>query len=261
MGGVAADARAMSAQNVNANANAQGRMNAYRQGSVGVENRNVAVGRNGANGMAGGNGYGVMGQAGANGANGGMAGSYRVVGGSVNVNGMVGANGMNGVGSVGATGRGVAGMNGGNGMVGRSGMSGAAGRNGAAGMAGMAGRNGSAGMNGAGGYRVNNTQNSQTNVAGSRYAMQSTPNINVTRGGNASQRGYMPPRNANRQMPNPMNSLPNEDTMPTGPARGVGSINPIRTNAGGQIGGRGSYGRVQQQQGAYKNTAGTNDFI
>lgn len=241
MGGVAADARAMSAQNVNANANAQGRMNAYRQGSVGVENRNVAVGRNGANG--------------------GMAGSYRVVGGSVNVNGIGGANGMNGVGSVGATGRGVAGMNGGNGMVGRSGMSGAAGRNGAAGMAGMAGRNGSAGMNGAGGYRVNNTQNSQTNVAGSRYAMPSTPNISVTRGGNAGQRGYMPQRNANRQMPNPMNSLPNEDTMPTGPARGVGSINPIRTNAGGQIGGRGSYGRMQQQQGAYKNTAGTNDFI
>ena len=261
MGGVAADARAMSAQNVNANANAQGRMNAYRQGSVGVENRNVAVGRNGANGMAGGNGYGGMGQAGANGANGGMAGSYRVVGGSVNVNGMGGANGMNGVGSVGATGRGVAGMNGGNGMVGRSGMSGAAGRNGAAGMAGIAGRNGSAGMNGAGGYRVNNTQNSQTNIAGSRYAMPSTPNISVTRGGNASQRGYMPPRNANRQMPNPMNSLPNEDIMPTGPARGVGSINPIRTNAGGQIGGRGSYGRMQQQQGAYKNTAGTNDFV
>ena len=168
---------------------------------------------------------------------------------------------MNGVGSVGATGRGVAGMNGGNGMVGRSGMSGAAGRNGAAGMAGMAGRNGSAGMNGAGGYRVNNTQNSQTNVAGSRYAMPSTPNISVTRGGNASQRGYMPSRNANRQMPNPMNSLPNEDTMPTGPARGVGSINPIRTNAGGQIGGRGSYGRMQQQQGTYKNTAGTNDFV
>lgn len=241
MGGVAADARAMSAQNVNANANAQGRMNAYRQGSVGVENRNVAVGRNGANG--------------------GMAGSYRVVGGSVNVNGIGGANGMNGVGSVGATGRGVAGMNGGNGMVGRSGMSGAAGRNGAAGMAGMAGRNGSVGMNGAGGYRVNNTQNSQTNVAGSRYAMPSTPNISVTRGGNASQRGYMPSRNANRQMPNPMSSLPNEDTMPTGPARGVGSINPIRTNAGGQIGGRGSYGRMQQQQGAYKNTAGTNDFV
>ena len=130
-----------------------------------------------------------------------------------------------------------------------------------AGMAGMAGRNGSAGMNGAGRYRVNNTQNSQTNIAGSRYAMPSTPNISVTRGGNASQRGYMPPRNANRQMPNPMNSLPNEDTMPTGPARGVGSINPIRTNAGGQIGGRGSYGRMQQQQGAYKNTAGTNDFI
>ena len=261
MGGVAADSRAMSAQNVNANANAQGRMNAYRQGSVGVENRNVAVGRNGANGMAGGNGYGVMGQAGANGANGGMAGSYRVVGGSVNVNGIGGANGMNGVGSVGATGRGVAGMNGGNGMVGRSGMSGAAGRNGAAGMAGMAGRNGSSGMNGAGGYRVNNTQNSQTNVAGSRYAMPSTPNISVTRGGNASQRGYMPLRNANRQMPNPMSSLPNEDTMPTGPARGVGSINPIRTNVGGQIGGRGSYGRMQQQQGAYKNTAGTNDFV
>ena len=190
-----------------------------------------------------------------------MAGSYRVVGGSVNINGIGGANGMNGVGSVGATGRGVAGMNGGNGMAGRSGMSGAAGRNGAAGMAGMAGRNGSAGMNGAGGYRVNNTQNSQTNVAGSRYAMPSTPNISVTRGGNASQRGYMPSRNANRQMPNPMNSLSNEDIMPTGPARGVGSINPIRTNAGGQIGGRGSYGRMQQQQGAYKNTAGTNDFI
>ena len=133
-----------------------------------------------------------------------------------------------------------------------------------AGLAGMAGRNGSSGMNGAGGYRVNNTQNSQTNVAGSRYAMPSTPNINVAnaaRGGNAGQRGYMPPRNANRQMSNPMSSLPNEDTMPTGPARGVGSINPIRTNAGGQIGGRGSYGRMQQQQGAYKNTAGTNDFV
>lgn len=250
MMGAAADARAMSAQNVNANANAQGRMNAYRQGSVGVENRSVVAGRNDVNGMADGNGYGV-GAAGANGINGvhggnGMAGSYRAVGGSV-----------------GATGRGVVGMNGGNGMAGRSGMSGAAGRNGAAGMAGMAGRNGSAGMNGAGGYRVNNTQN-QTNVAGNRYAMPSTPNINVAnaaRGGNSSQRGYMPPRNTNRQMSNPMNSLPNEDTMPTGPVRGVGSINSIRTNAGGQVGGRGSYGRVQQQQGAYKNTAGTNDFV
>jgi hypothetical protein len=239
MMGAAADARAMSAQNVNANVNAQGRMNAYRQGSVGVENRSVVAGRNGVNGMAGGNGngngYGV-GAVGANGINGvhggnGMAGSYRAVGGSVNVNGMGGANGVNGVGSVGATGR------------------------------------GSAGMNGAGGYRVNNTQNAQTNVAGNRYAMPSTPNINVAnaaRGGNAghaNQRGYMPPRNANRQMPNPVNGLPNEGDMPTGPARGVGSINPVRTHAGGQVGGRGSYGRMQQPQGAYKNTAGTNDFV
>ena len=120
-----------------------------------------------------------------------------------------------------------------------------------------------------------NTQSSQTGAyrnAGAYTQRGTNGYANASsvggQGGSGSGTGRSmnnrnPYQNQNQRQQQMPNNMSHVGTEPVGDgSRGVGSINGVNGNRQGQSGGPGMYGRDRmQQQGSYRNTAGSDDFI